>query len=183
MGKRLGWLAAALALAASAMAQAQLYAPSEAWSGRAADRSNLAARLLSAHNGERRAVGLPALTWNPKLANDARGWAVELARSGKFRHSAWDSRKGQGENLFMGTAGAYAAEEMIGYFIGERRHFRPGVFPEVSRTGRWQDVGHYTQLIWPETREVGCAVVAGGGQDYLVCRYFPTGNVVGQRVG
>ena len=103
MGKRLGWVAAALALAASAVAQAQHYAPREAWSGRPADRSNLSARLLSAHNGERRAVGLAALKWNLDLAEDARGWAVELARSGKFRHSSWESRKGQGENLFRGT--------------------------------------------------------------------------------
>ncbi|MGH6786679.1 MAG: CAP domain-containing protein [Novosphingobium sp.] len=183
MGQRLEWMAAALALAASAAVQAQQHAPREAWSGRAADRRNLAARLLAAHNGERSAVGMPALSWSPKLAEDARAWGAELARSGRFRHSSWESRKGQGENLFMGTAGAYAAEEMIGYFIGEGRDFRPGAFPEVSRTGRWQDVGHYTQLIWPETREVGCAIVGGGGQDYLVCRYFPTGNVVGQRVG
>ncbi len=65
MGKRLGWVAAALAFTASATAQAQLYAPHEAWSGQSADRSNLASRLLAAHNGERKAVGMPALSWSP----------------------------------------------------------------------------------------------------------------------
>jgi hypothetical protein len=44
-------------------------------------------------------------------------------------------------------------------------------------------VGHYTQLIWPTTREVGCAVAKGQGNDVLVCRYAPAGNVLGEKIG
>jgi hypothetical protein len=80
----------------------------------------------------------------------------------------------------MGSAGYFSAEDMIGGFVSERDKFRAGTFPRVSRTGNWADVGHYTQLIWPTTREVGCAVAKGQGNDVLVCRYAPAGNVYGE---
>ena len=185
MKTRVG-IRAAIALAgvclSASPAAAQAWTPREPWSGRPADRTNAAQRLLAAHNRERRAIGVPPLRWSPFLADHARLWALELARTGSFRHSPPAMRKGEGENLFMGTTGAYRYEEMIGYFIGEARDFRPGRFPQVSRTGKWQDVGHYTQLIWPTTTEVGCAIATGRGQEYLVCRYAPPGNVVGERV-
>lgn len=138
------------------------------------------ARFLALHNRERESLGIAPLHWNPALAAEARQWAESLAQRRAFEHSR--NRNGQGENLWMGTAGYFAPEDMIGGFIDERRDFRPGVFPQVSRTGNWRDVGHYTQLVWPATREVGCALARGGGNDVLVCRYWPSGNVVGQRV-
>jgi hypothetical protein len=72
---------------------------------------------------------------------------------------------------------------MIDAFVEERRDFTPGTFPEVSRTGKWKDVGHYTQIIWPETQKVGCAIARGEHWDFLVCRYWPAGNIVGRKVG
>ena len=169
-----------LALASPALAQQ--VAPRELWDGRPTDRRDLVPRLLAAHNQERRAVGVMPLRWNARLAANAGVWARELARTSTFRHSTPASRPGEGENLFVGTAGAYSYEDMIGLFIGERVDFRPGLFPNVTWRGGWQGVGHYTQLIWPTTTDVGCAMATGRGQDYLVCRYSPPGNVVGQRV-
>ncbi|QGN56372.1 SCP-like extracellular [Novosphingobium sp. Gsoil 351] len=138
-------------------------------------------QLLNAHNLERDRVGVPRLRWNPSLAQEAQAWADTLASSGQFEHSR--DREDEGENLWMGTAGSYSTDEMVGGFVEEARYFTPGQFPEVSKTGSWQDVGHYTQLIWPETREVGCAVSRARGHEVLVCRYFPAGNVMGEKIG
>ena len=137
-------------------------------------------RLLGAHNAERLQMGIAPLSWSPVLAGQAQVWAADLARRGVFEHSK--DRQGAGENLWMGTSGYYQPEAMIGAFIGERQYFKRGKFPEVSTTGRWQDVGHYTQLIWPATRELGCAVATGNGRDVLVCRYLPAGNMIGDLV-
>ena len=63
------------------------------------------------------------------------------------------------------------------------RQFKPGTFPEITRTKKWEDVAHYTQIIWPDTREVGCALATVNGRDALVCRYSPPGNIFGQPVG
>ena len=144
--------------------------------------SRFAARLLDAHNVERRRVGVPDLRWSAKLAAEAQAYAVKLAARQRLVHASRAERDEAGENLWAGTAGLYSAEQIVGTMIAEKRDFEPGVFPQVSRTGAWRDVGHYTQIIWRETRDVGCAVVPGGGQDWVVCRYWPAGNIYGQRV-
>jgi pathogenesis-related protein 1 len=41
--------------------------------------------------------------------------------------------------------------------------------------------GHYTQIVWAGTREVGCAVATGGGRQVWVCNYDPPGNWIGKR--
>ncbi|WP_205958397.1 CAP domain-containing protein [Qipengyuania sediminis] len=139
-----------------------------------------AQRLLALHNAERARVGLPALRWNPALARDAGSWAEKLLQKGKLHHASADERSGHGENLWMGTAGAWDADGMVNMFLEERRYFRPAAFPHVSLTGNWSDVGHYSQIVWRDTREVGCAKQTGNGVDVLVCRYYPAGNVMGR---
>lgn len=143
---------------------------------------HLAARMLKTHNDERARLQVPKLKWNVHLEAEARSWAHELSRRGRLVHAEKAIRNGTGENLWMGTAGNWPVETMVGMFIEERKHYRPGAFPHVSRTGRWQDVGHYTQVIWRDTKEVGCALVTARGNDVLVCRYWPAGNVWGGSV-
>ena len=151
----------------------------ESWDGRAASRAQLAlvATMLAEHNRVRAASGAPQLVWDDALAADARAYAAEMSDRDVFEHDP--NNNGQGENLFTGTRGAFSYVEMANGWIEEARHFRAGQFPDVSRSGDWTDVGHYTQMIWPETRAVGCAVASSKSDDYLVCRYFPAGNVTG----
>lgn len=137
----------------------------------------VAARLLAVHNRERGALGAPPLTWDEALEGDARRWAQELARSGRFDHAKQDD---QGENITMGTRGGYTPEDMVRGWIAERTLYKRGRFPDVSRTGTWSDVGHYTQLIWGTTRRMGCAIASNARHDYLVCRYHPPGNWMGE---
>lgn len=141
-----------------------------------------ASRILELHNHERERLGLRPLAWNGALATAAADWARTLAATNRFEHSPGEIRGRQGENLFRGTAGHWLVDEMIGGFLEERADFRPGRFPEIAINGDWQTVGHYSQMIWRGTREVGCAVARGQGWDYLACRYAPAGNIVGQRV-
>lgn len=146
------------------------------------DLARLEQRLLTLHNRERAATGAAPLVWDSTLAAAARAYGPALERLGKLAHSAQATRPGQGENLWMGTRGAYGLEEMAGSWAAEKSLFRPGVFPDVSRSGKWSDVGHYTQMIWKGTARVGCAIHTGRDWDFLICRYSPQGNVVGQTV-
>lgn len=139
--------------------------------------------MLDAHNDERRAMGVPTLVWDEGLATEAARYANEMARSGQFRHSVRIARvTPSGENLWMGPHRLYDYRVMMAAFLDERALFRADKpMPDISRSGRWQDVGHYSQIIWRGTRSVGCALAEGHDNDYLVCRYFPAGNVFGRR--
>jgi hypothetical protein len=145
-------------------------------------RQNFEERLLAAHNRERDAMGAPSLRWDPALARSAEDWARYLARTGKFEHSPddnwWDT---EGENLWAGTLNYYQPEAMVGLWASEKRDYKPGVFPNNSRSGDVENVGHYTQLIWSRTGAVGCAIARGRDEDFLVCRYSQAGNVLGER--
>ncbi|WP_413175082.1 CAP family protein [Anabaena azotica] len=136
--------------------------------------------LLNAHNKYRQEVNVPPLKWSNTLANNAQQWANNLAsRGGNLQHS---QNTGEGENLWAGTAGYFSYTQMVDSWGQEKQYFVNGIFPNVSSTGNWYDVGHYTQIIWRNTAAVGCGVARGGGKDILVCRYSPPGNYRGQRV-
>ena len=138
-------------------------------------------RILAAHNRERLDLGLEPLGWNPALAQSAQHWADYLASSGRFEHAPENPYAPEGENLWAGTKGYFAPEAMVDAWIREKKFFRVGVFPDNSTTGKVEDVGHYTQLIWRATTEVGCAEATSADEDILVCRYTEAGNYRGER--
>ena len=148
--------------------------------GAASQQGSFDQRLLIAHNQERERLGLEPLSWNPALAQSAQQWADYLAATGRFEHSPENHRDPEGENLWAGTKDYYGPEAMVGAWIREKQYFRPGLFPDNSTTGRVADVGHYTQLVWRATSEVGCAEAASTREDILVCRYAEAGNYRGE---
>ncbi|MEO1045150.1 MAG: CAP domain-containing protein [Pseudomonadota bacterium] len=137
--------------------------------------------MMQTHNAARRDVGAAALSWDNTLARSAQIYADKLARTGRFEHDPDNTGPAaQGENLWMGTRNAFGYAEMAGGWVDERKMFKPGIFPDNSTTGRWSDVGHYTQIIWPTNTHMGCALASSRSNDYLVCRYSPGGNIVGR---
>lgn len=139
--------------------------------------------MQQGHDAARAEVGLPPLVWSDQLAEGARTYAQTLARTERFEHSPESQAANRiGENLWTGTRGAYRYEEMIGHWRGEKRDYLHQPVPNFSRTGRWQDVAHYGQLVSRRTLRYGCALASSKRDDYLVCRYDPPGNLVGVRV-
>lgn len=136
--------------------------------------------MLEDHNSARREVGVAALVLDADLNRQAQAYAEQLARTRTFQHSASGDRPGQGENLWAGTASRFTTQQQAGAWIDEKKYYIHDRFPYVSNTGRWQDVGHYTQIIWRNTTRLGCGIATGGGRDYVVCRYSPAGNFTGQ---
>lgn len=143
----------------------------------------LAARILAAHNEQRAQVGAPLLAWDPVLASHAASYGPVLASIGHLVHSPRESRPGERENLAMAWHGSMSPEQLVGMWARERLLLGPGsyLFPGISRTGRWEDVAHYTQMIWPTTTRVGCAIYSAQW-DYMICRYSPPGNKDGKPI-
>lgn len=134
----------------------------------------LRSTIIETHARERAAVGSPPLVWNEELAEDAAVYAERLASTGRFEHDP--TNEDQGENLWMGTRGYYSLAHMIEGWSEEKAHLRG--------MRSWEDdhheVGHYTQMVWKETRSVGCAISRNRTDEFLVCRYDPPGNVLGE---
>lgn len=136
--------------------------------------------MLDGHNTARAQVAVGPLSWNPRLEAEAQAYARELAETSSFDHAQQNGDDPQGENLWMGTRRGYSYTEMVSHWLDERKNFRHAPAPHFSTTGEWSDVGHYAQIVWQDTREVGCAVASNASDDYLVCRYYPAGNVQGE---
>jgi hypothetical protein len=143
----------------------------------------LAARILAAHNRERALVGAPPLQWDATLATHAASYGPTLAALRRLVHSPREGRPGERENLAMAWHGTLGPEEMVDLWTREKHMLQPGSirFPAVSRTGEWEDVAHYTQMVWPTTTRVGCAIYSADW-DYLICRYSPPGNIDGKPI-
>lgn len=142
--------------------------------------------LVAAHNQARQRArptprpALPPLTWSASAARVAEGWA----RRCEFEHNP--ERGTFGENLYATTDANTSAHEVVDSWAGEARDY-----DHASNTcARGKVCGHYTQLVWRTTTQVGCAVqrctrnapFRGVGTWYLwVCDYAPPGNVMGRK--
>jgi len=145
--------------------------------------------ILDAHNIYRE--GLSNLTWSFELATHAQDWANKLAsQGGALNHCPPYSNYGEGENLWgTDTCGALSLTQMVDSWGNERLNYihtpidNQTIGSAVSKTGIFKDVSNYTQMIWGDTREVGCGLACQDGAEVLVCRYKPAGNMIGEYAG
>jgi uncharacterized protein YkwD len=128
--------------------------------------------LLAAHNAARVKVGSPPLVWSAVLAEAAQFWANHLMSTHGFSHQPNDPH---GENLFLISGGTVSPTEVVRAWVAEISSYD-------HNTNTCSGVcGHYTQVIWRTTREVGCGTAFDGYRQVWVCKYEPPGNVVGFR--
>lgn len=134
--------------------------------------SSISSDMLAAHNAVRKRVGISPLVWSARLADGAQDWADTLLRRGQFFHRP-NSR--HGENLFEIRGAAATPATVVDQWATESRNYNY----EVNACRGV--CGHYTQIVWGDTKEVGCAVARGKGREVWVCNYDPPGNWVGKR--
>ena len=134
--------------------------------------ASLASAMLQAHNAIRAGVGVPPLVWSAHLAAVAQDWANRLIATGAFAHRPGDP---YGENLYAISGGAASPAQVVAAWAEEARGYD-------VRTDRCAGVcGHYTQIVWRATRQMGCGVATDPEREIWVCDYDPPGNVVGFR--
>jgi uncharacterized protein YkwD len=134
--------------------------------------SPLAKEMIASHNQVRSQVGVGPLTWSPSLAAYAQEWANKLAATGQFEHR---QTSGYGENLYWGQGRAASPSNVVTSWANEVSDYN------YSNNNCRDVCGHYTQIVWKKTTEVGCAVAKVRNEEYWVCNYNPPGNYVGQK--
>lgn len=130
--------------------------------------------LLRVHNRARADVGVRPLQWSPQVAKSAQRWADRLADSScRMEHSRGS---GYGENLYRATAGYYEVEDAALAWAREKRLYRGGPLQRHN----WAPSGHYTQMVWRDSRNLGCGVSECDDKMIVVCHYDPKGNYLGR---
>lgn len=140
---------------------------------------------LAVHNCARRTAQpgpsppMPLLKWSANLAQAAQAWANRC----QWQHSG---TSGLGENLYAAappaavqTAAAQGWASEAPWYDYARNRCEPG-----------KVCGHYTQMVWRDTRQMGCGIRdCSTGSPFqgfanwtlVVCNYTPPGNWAGQR--
>ena len=139
--------------------------------------------IVRAHNAWRRRAGVASLRWAPDLAARAQARAGYLAAHGcVIEHGP--SLEDVGENLYyMGplqTDGpkdakfVVTATQVVDAWGAESTDYSPA----DDTCARDRECGHYTQIVWRTTEEVGCGMSTCPtlGQVW-VCNYRPKGNI------
>lgn len=131
--------------------------------------SDFQTSMLNEHNVKRALhANTPDLTWSDTLASYAQNYADNYDCSGNLVHSGGE----YGENLALGygTTGAVDGwyDEISSY--------------DYSNPGFSEATGHFTQVVWASTSQVGCGIKSCGDVwgDYVICSYEAAGNVIGE---
>jgi cysteine-rich secretory family protein len=115
--------------------------------------------------------------WSDQIAASAKPWAEHLAALGGLPFHA--TGQPYGENIaFYQPHGGDTLPKLVSSWVDEKKNYHPG--EQVSGSNLYQ-VGHYTAMVWRDTKQVGCAMATSSSgkypnSDYLVCRYNPSGN-------
>jgi uncharacterized protein YkwD len=147
-----------------------------------------AAQFVDAINAVRAAVtqpsnysgtwtALPNVSWSDSVAASAQAWASSLAATNNcgLQH---ESQHTYGENLAAGTN--LGAKQSVDLWAGEKDLYTWS--PTYSTADFNTGSGHYTQLVWRKSTQVGCGSATCGKAVVISCRFLPPGNYIGQAV-
>lgn len=129
------------------------------------DLDSFASSCVDLHNSLRAKHSAPALTWNTTLSDYAQSYLSK--QNCVFEHSNGP----YGENIAMGYSDPTKAIQAW-YDEVKDYDYSTGTFS--------MSTGHFTQLVWKETTQIGCSKVdCGSSGAFFACEYFPYGNVIG----
>ena len=132
--------------------------------------------LLDRHNLYRRRHQAPNLQSLPALEKIAQSYSEKLLSLGYLIHSG-NTYNGNyiGENLYFGYNVKNLGTKPVDAWYEEIKDYDFSKSEFTSRTG------HFTQVVWKNSRKLGCGVACTDtAYCYITCNYYPGGNYLGQ---
>ncbi|CAF2928137.1 unnamed protein product [Rotaria sp. Silwood2] len=128
---------------------------------------------LQLHNELRRRHGVEPLHLNDDLSKLAQTWANHLASTGTLIHSKTKYRNvNVGENL-RSQSWPITGKEMTESWYNESTKY------DYHNPSYQPGTGHFTQVVWKGSQEVGFAQAQGTSMNFAVAMYYPPGNFIG----
>ena len=143
--------------------------------------------MLDSHNAWRAEVLAPGLSWSSRAAAVAQGWANQLQSEGcAIRHNPAPERKETyGENIYRyWRSSPYEGYRRDARFVTDAWGAEKPYYDVNSNSCHPPPggmCGHYTQLVWSRSQQVGCGRAHCADGEVWVCNYYPRGNYVGLR--
>ncbi|XP_065357746.1 uncharacterized protein LOC135951926 [Calliphora vicina] len=126
---------------------------------------------LDSHNKYRAIHGSPAMKLNRKLCNLAQDWSNHLAKKRSMSHRPQNE---YGENIYYALNMEPTAEHCVKSWYDEIKNYN------FSKPGFSSKTGHFTQVVWRDSIEVGVGITKLNNMTFVVCNYSPAGNVMNQ---
>lgn len=132
--------------------------------------------ILNKHNYYRSRHQVDDLKWNKEIQVIAQAYSEKIAPGHSLVHSS-NTYKGQslGENLYM-SYGGMSGEAASNSWYNEVDNYD---FSSHSSKGG-KVTGHFTQLVWKGSTEIGCGAACDGTYCVCCCNYYPAGNFLGK---
>lgn len=131
--------------------------------------------ILNSTNFFRGEHNASAVTWDNTLSSFASSYLASMGSESPDSGSECDfahSGGPYGENLALGCNEVTGCVDLWG---DEREQY------DYDDPGFGEATGHFTQMVWKNTTAVGCGGRLCGTRGwYLVCEYWPRGNIIGQ---
>uniref|UniRef100_A0A6Q2WZ70 SCP domain-containing protein n=1 Tax=Esox lucius TaxID=8010 RepID=A0A6Q2WZ70_ESOLU len=127
-------------------------------------------QFVDAHNDYRQKHGAPPLSLSKDLCNSAQKWANHLLSSKCLKHSSTD----HGENLYYASSSVpkeYNGKDAVDSWYSEIKDYH------FDKPGFTSGTGHFTQVVWKDSREVGVGIATDGKTIIVVGQYHPAGNI------
>ena len=127
--------------------------------------------ILDTTNALRAKHDSQPLKWSAEAASKAEELVKEIAASGQLKHG---KHEGMGQNIAYSMGKEFTGADAANMWYKEISNYN------FKKPGFKGNTGHFTQLVWADTKEMGAAVSVVGNKTYVVANYIPPGNVTNE---